>query len=63
MALTEEQLELLGNRLVPLFHEFERAVINDIARRLRKTERLTETAEIMAETLRDKGFYTNSLVV
>ena len=56
MALTEEQLEVLGERLVPLFRQFERAVINDIARRLRKTERLTETAEIMAETLRDKGF-------
>lgn len=56
MALTEEQLELLGNRLVPLYQDFERAVIADIARRLRKTERFTETAEIMAETLRDKGF-------
>ena len=56
MALTEEQMELLGERLVPLFQEFERAVIADIARRLKKTERLTETAEIMAVTLRDKGF-------
>lgn len=56
MALTEEQLEMLGNRLVPLFQEFERAVINDVVRRLVKTGRLTETAEIMAETLRDKGF-------
>ena len=56
MALTEEQLELLGNRLVPLYQQFERAVINDVVRRLVKTERLTETAEIMAETLRDKGF-------
>ena len=56
MALTEEQMELLGERLVPPFQEFERAVIADIARRLRKTERLTETAEIMAVTLKDKGF-------
>ena len=56
MALTEEQMEILGDRLVPLFQEFERAVIADIARRLRKTERLTETAEIMAVTLKDKGF-------
>lgn len=56
MALSEEQLEVLGNRLVPLYQKFERAVINDVVRRLVKTERLTETAEIMAETLRDKGF-------
>ena len=56
MALSEEQLELLGNRLVPIYQQFERAVINDVVRRLVKAERLTETAEIMAETLRDKGF-------
>lgn len=56
MALTEEQLEVLGDRLVPLFQQLERAVLGDIARRLVKTGRLTETAEIMAETLRDKGF-------
>lgn len=61
MALTEEQLELLGNRLVPLFQQFERAVINDVARRLVKTGRLTETAEIMAETLRDKGFSPSAI--
>jgi len=61
MALSEEQLELLGNRLVPLYQKFERAVINDVVRRLVKTERLTETAEIMAETLRDKGFSPASI--
>lgn len=61
MALTEEQLELLGEQLVPLFQTFERAVINDIARRLAKTGRLTETAEIMAETLRDKGFSPDAI--
>ena len=61
MALSEEQLEVLGNRLVPLYQRFERAVINDVVRRLVKTERLTETAEIMAETLRDKGFSPASI--
>lgn len=61
MALSEEQLEALGNRLVPLFQEFERAVIGDIVRRLVKTGRLTETAEIMAETLRGKGFSPNAI--
>ena len=61
MALTEEQLELLGERLVPLFQELERAVINDVARRLTATGKLTETAEIMAETLRDKGFSPSAI--
>lgn len=56
MALSEEQLELLGERLVPLFQRLESAVIADIARRLRKTGTLTETAELMAKALRTKGF-------
>lgn len=61
MALTEEQLELLGERLMPLFQELERAVINDVARRLTATGKLTETAEIMAETLRDKGYSPSAI--
>lgn len=56
MALNDEQIEALGSQLVSLFQEFERAIISDIVRRLRKTEMLTETAELMAETLRGKGF-------
>lgn len=56
MALSEEQLEILGARLVPLYQQLERDVLNDIARRLMKTGTLTETAEIMAESLRLKGY-------
>lgn len=56
MALTEEQLELLGDELVPIFQRLEREVINDIARRVAKTGRLTETAEIQAEALQRLGF-------
>ena len=56
MALTDEQLELFGGQLAALYQDFERAVIGDIARRLAKTGRLTETAELMAETLREQGW-------
>lgn len=61
MALHENQLEMLGERLVPLFQQFEAAVISDIARRLRKTGRLTETAELMAKGLRGKGFSPSTI--
>lgn len=56
MALTVEQLEILGAALADVYQQLERAAIADIARRLRKTERLTETAELMAEALRQKGY-------
>ncbi len=54
--LTDEQMELLGNRLVPLYQQLERDVIADIVRRLVSTGRLTETAELMVEALRGKGY-------
>lgn len=56
MALTDEQLELLGNRLVPLYQELEQDVIADIARRVKKTGRYTETAELMARALMEQGY-------
>lgn len=56
MALSDEQLDILGERLVPLFQRFESSVIADIVRRLKKTGTLTETAELMAQTLKAKGF-------
>lgn len=61
MALHEEQLEALGERLVPLFQEFESAVIADIVRRLKKTGTLTETAELMAKSLQSKGFSPSAI--
>lgn len=55
--LSEEQIELLGDKyLVSLYQELEREVLQDIARRVRKTERLTETAEIMAKSMRENGY-------
>ena len=54
--LTEEQIELLGQQLVPLYQELEQEVIADIARRVKKTGRYTETAEIMVKSLMEKGY-------
>ena len=56
MALTDEQLELLGNKLVPLYQKLEQDVIADIARRVKKTGRYTETAELMARALMEQGY-------
>lgn len=56
MALTDEQLELLGNKLVPLYQELEQNVIADIARRVKKTGRYTETAELMTRALMEQGY-------
>ena len=55
MALTEQQLEMLGDELVPYFQQLEYHVIADIARRVAKTGRLPETAEIMVEALQGKA--------
>lgn len=55
--LTQEQIEALTDKyLIKLFQQLEHDVIVDIARRVRKTGRLTETAEIMAREMRDLGY-------
>lgn len=54
--LTEEQLEIYGGVLVPVFQQLEQDIIADIARRVRKEERWTETAELQAEGLRRLGW-------
>lgn len=54
--LKEKQIELLGEMLVPLYQELEQAVIADIARRVKKTGRYTETAEIMVKSLMEQGY-------
>lgn len=59
MALTDEQIEALADDyLVGIYQRYERDVIQDIARRVRKTGRLTETAEIMARNMHEQGFST-----
>lgn len=57
MALTPEQIDLIANEyLVGVFQEMEQDVISDIARRVRKMGRLTETAELMAQSMANQGF-------
>lgn len=57
MSLTPEQIETIADRyLVGLFQEMEQDVLADIARRVRKTGRLTETAELMAQSMSRQGF-------
>lgn len=59
MALTDEQIEKLADKyLVGLYQNMEKDVLQDIARRVRKTGRLTETAEIMARNMHEQGFST-----
>ncbi|MCM1159372.1 MAG: phage minor capsid protein [Bacteroidales bacterium] len=53
--LTENQYEVLGDRIAELYQALEQDVIADIARRIKKTGRLTETAELMAKAMMDKG--------
>lgn len=54
--LTEEQIETLGARLVPIFQELEQDTIADIARRVKKTGKYTETAELMVNFLMEQGY-------
>lgn len=59
MALTDEQIEVLADKyLIGLYQNMEKDVLQDIARRVRKTDRFTETAEIMARNMQEQGFST-----
>ena len=59
MALTDEQIEKLADDyLVGLYQNMEKDVLQDIARRVRKTDRFTETAEIMARNMHEQGYST-----
>jgi len=53
--LSDKELETLGDLIAPLFQELEKEVIADIARRVKKTARLTETAELMAKAMMEAG--------
>ena len=55
MALTEEELEEIGRRMASYYQELEQNTIADIARRVKKTGRYTETAELMVTALREQG--------
>lgn len=54
--LSDKQKEQLSAEVVPLFQELEQDIIQDIARRVRKEKRWTETAELQAKTLEAMGY-------
>ena len=54
--LTDEQIEVMGEALSPLFEYLEQEVINDVCRRLRKTLTYTRTAELTVINMRSLGF-------
>ena len=54
--LTDEQLDFFAGATTDIFQQLENDILADIARRVRKTERWTETAELQAEALREMGW-------
>lgn len=54
--LSDAQKEQLSAEMVPVFQELEQDVIKDIARRVRKEKRWTETAELQAKELEALGY-------
>ena len=54
--LTDEQIEILGDKLIPLYQQLEADTIADIVRRIKKTGRYTETAELQVKALMEKGY-------
>lgn len=54
--LSDKQKEQLAAEVVPLFQELEQDIIQDIARRVRKEKRWTETAELQAKALEAMGY-------
>lgn len=53
--LSDEQKDQLSAEIIPLFQDLEQNVIQDIARRLRKEKRWTESAELQAKALEKLG--------
>lgn len=56
MALTDEQLEIISEALLPLFQYLEKEVIIDVARRIKKTLTYSRTAELQAMSMRELGY-------
>ena len=55
-ALTPEQIDILVDKyIIGLYQEMEREIIAAIARRVKKTGRYTETAELMAKSMVEQG--------
>lgn len=47
--------------IIGLYQQFEDEVIADIARRVKKTGRYTETAELMAKSMVEQGYYAEKI--
>ena len=56
MALTDEQLEIISDALLPLFQYLESQLIIDVAKRIRDTMKYTRTSEIMAGSMQRLGY-------
>lgn len=57
MGLTREQIDILADEyIIGLYQQMEAEVIADIARRVKKTGRYTETAELMAKEMAEQGY-------
>lgn len=54
--LSDEQIDIFGEGFTDILQKLEDDIIADIARRVRKTNRFTETAELQARYLRDMGW-------
>jgi len=62
MALSSEQIEILADKYIQgLYGNMEQEVIGDIARRVKKTMRYTETAELQAKFMREQGYSTSEI--
>lgn len=54
--LNDDLIDVLGVELVDVYQRLEDTVIRDIARRLMKSDRWTETAELQASFMRELGW-------
>ena len=63
-ALSEQQIDVLADKyIIGLYQDLEDEVIADIARRVQKTGRYTETAELMAKSMVENGFSADKIRV
>lgn len=54
--LSDYQKDQLSAEIIPMFQDLEQDTIQDIARRLRKAKRWTESAELQAKALESLGY-------
>ena len=56
MALTDKQLEIISEALLPLFQYLETQVIIDVTNRIKNTLAYTRSAELLAESMQKLGY-------